>query len=182
MKFIKLALHQHIRAGGAQNMLDEYKKQNFGAVFATDHVSKGPGSNFTFNYSEERKLFKKEKILLFEGAQLSSGHHVCVIKGNSEIIKIINHPMRYNDNAGKINRLADKIGADFVEITEHSKKLDQYPDLDEAIRDLKPLPVVSDDAHGAGAIGRAYLIVEVKNNTKDEILNAMKKGNYAIHV
>jgi len=172
----KVDLHSHIRAGGGQKMADRYAELGFDVLVGTDHVQKPPTSNFTSDYSD----LEFDGVIL-NGSQFSQGKHVSYVESENESLRQINHPMRYGLDAGEINRLAERIDADLVEVTEHAGKLDEYPTISDVVSDLKVKPSTTSDAHSVNSIGRGYIVVEIPELVGDEVIKNIKDGNYALY-
>jgi histidinol phosphatase-like PHP family hydrolase len=161
-------------------MADTYAEYGFDVLVGTDHhyalgVDGDVESETVGDYSQ---LDFPGPILA--GVELSAGHHVNVIKSDTEMLKQINHPMRYDDTAADINRLAERIGADLVEVTERGERLSAYPTVADAVEELDPSPVITSDAHSPEAVGAGYVVVEVDELTGDNVIRALKDGNYSL--
>ena len=143
-------------------MADRYAKLGFDVLVGTDHhhdidVDGEVDAETVGDYSD---LEFPGPIL--NGVELSADHHVNVIKSENEMVKQINHPMRYDDTADDINQLAEQIGADLVEVTEHGEELAAYPTVADAVQDVNPMPTMGSDAHSTDRIGIGYVVVEVE--------------------
>lgn len=171
----KVDLHAHLEKGGGQQMADRYAELGFDVLVGTDHQPGGVDAETVRDYSH---LEFPGPIL--NGAELSSDHHVNVVKSENEMIKQINHPMRYDDTADDINELAEEIGADLVETTEHGEDLAEYPTVADVTQDVEPMPTITSDAHSTEAVGRGYVVVEVEELTGDNVIRSLKRGRYSL--
>lgn len=176
----KVDIHAHLREGGGQEMADQYAALGFDVLVGTDHHYDidVPGDVEAETVGDYSDLEFPGPVL--DGVELSADHHVNVIKSENEIVKQINHPMRYDDTAEDINQLAEQIGADLVEVTDHAEELSAYPTIAEAVEELDPMPTVGSDAHSTDAVGAGYVVVEVEELTGDNIIRGLKDGRYSI--
>ncbi|WP_157971577.1 PHP-associated domain-containing protein [Halorussus litoreus] len=179
-RLAKVDLHSHLRHGGGQPMADRYAELGFDALVGTDHHSEigVDGDVDDETVGDDSDLSFPGPIL--DGVELSNDHHVCVIESENETVKQINHPMRYDDTAEDINELALEIGADLVEVTDHGRKLDEYPTVAEAVEELKPTPTITSDAHAVDEVGVGNVVIEVPDLTGDDILRSLKDGRYSL--
>jgi len=171
MKHLRGNLHTHTSLSDGnlspEEMIEEYKKQGYHFICLTDHQDKAKAYRYP----------KADDIIVLEGCEVSSGHHWNYIEGEEETLTVWNHPFRYNDSVGEINRC----GKDVCEITEHG---DFYYDIEtpssEIVERAKLPTVVTDDAHSKHMIGHAWIWVRVSEKTKDEIIRNIKEGNFSI--
>lgn len=176
----KVDLHAHLRRGGGQLMADRYAELGFDVLVGTDHHYDVnlPGDVYTERVEDYSDLDFSGPIL--NGVEASEDRHVNVIRSDNEMIKQINHPMRYGLDAEEIQTFGEQIGADLVEITNHANALEEYPTLTDVVQDLDLKPAVTSDAHDIDAVGQGYVIVEVSELTGDSVIMALKRGDYAI--
>lgn len=160
MSWGKVNLHTHTIHSDGKNtpiqMVNAYKKLGYLAVAITDH------NKFT-------KIPKIPGIIVLEGNEHSRGEHWLEIRGEKEILRIKAHPNRYGDTCKEINHAK----WDNCEVTEHSRLHPEY------FRCGTPV-VATDDAHSLNMVGKAWILVEYKILTKDEILRAIKEKRYAL--
>lgn len=176
----KVDLHSHLRVGGGQAMADRYAELGFDALVGTDHSGDidVPGGVTDEEVGDYSDLEFPGPVL--NGVELSDARHVNVIESANEQLKQINHPMRYDDDATDIREVADRIGADLVEVTSHGDHLQDYPTVTDVLEDTDLSPTVTSDAHEVEEIGFGYVIVEVPEVTGDQILWALERGNYTL--
>lgn len=179
-EYVKVDLHSHLRIGGGQAMADRYAELGFGALVGTDHHDDVgvPGDRNSEQVADYSDLEFPGPIL--DGVELSEGHHVNVIESESEQIKQVNHPMVYDADEEDVRELAEEIGADLVEVTNDASALEEYPTVTEAVEDLDLHPTATSDAHEPGAIGEAYVVVEVPEVTGDEVVRALRRGDFSL--
>lgn len=176
----KVDLHAHLKRGGGQQMADRYAELGYDVLVGTDHhgdigVEGDVEAETVGDYSE---LDFPGPVL--NGVELSADHHVNVIKSENEMVKQINHPMRYDDTADDINQLADEIDADLVEVTDQGEELAAYPTVADAVQELDPTPTIGSDAHSPDEVGAGYVVVEVDELTGDNVIRALKEGRYSL--
>lgn len=176
----KVDLHAHLQRGGGQQMADRYAELGFDVLVGTDHHDDigVDGSVEAETVGDYSHLEFPGPIL--NGVELSASHHVNVIKSDNEMIKQINHPMRYDDTADDINQLADRVGADLVEVTERGEDLQAYPTIADAVEELDATPTITSDAHSPEAVGAGHVIVEVEELSGDNVIRALEEGRYSL--
>lgn len=152
-----------------QEVIETYYKLKYDFLFLTDHNSP---------YKYEVKDYKG--MIVFYGNEASNAsdiqQHATIVKTKKQTLKIINHPIRYQNTPKEVEEMADKFGYDAVEVTQHGKLYPQYLKCD--------LPhVASDDSHRWRMVGDSYIIVEVPDLSKsslekdaNNIIKAIKEG------
>jgi len=114
-------------------------------------------------------------IIVMQGIEHSSFNgrpeHLLEIRGETQVLKIKPHPNRYGDTCAEIRTDYEADKYDAIESTEHGTKHLEY---------LKcGVPTIwTDDAHNLAMLGRVWITVEVSGTTADDIINAIKNGNY----
>jgi len=156
--------HTHsIKSDGrrtSKRMIKEYRKKGYDFVFMTDHRNKEK----PFGYPQV------SGITVIEGCEVSSGEHYTYAEGEEEVIRIKNHPNRYRDPIEEVEKW------NLFEATEHARLQKKY------LKCKGNYPVFSDDAHSLHDVGRVGILVDVdKNASKDEILRAIKEGNFRLY-
>lgn len=162
-RFLKGNLHTHTKNSDGRNTLEEminrYKELGYDFVAITDH------NKFT-----KISHLDGKGIVIFEGCEHSRGEHWNEIRGEKEVLRIKNHPMRYSDSCREI----DLSNFDVHEATEHARLYPKY-----ILCGKKS--IYTDDSHNINMCGKAWILVEVEEPiTKDKILRAIKNGKYTL--
>jgi hypothetical protein len=100
--------------------------------------------------------------------------HVGEIRGDSETLRIFNHPSIYNMSIEKvidvIGAIAKRLAIDCVEVTHHGRYTPQFD-----VPEIAYPKIVSDDAHTREMCGRAWITVDCALG-KDAILREIRAG------
>jgi hypothetical protein len=121
-------------------------------------------------------------LLLFHGIEISYApldQHVGCVKGDREVLHVLNHPARYRLSLDEAIRRAAAIGraglpVDAIEVTDTGHYRPEY-DVDGV-----PLArIATDDAHRDAHWGRAWIEVEARRD-RDAILRAVKAGDFRL--
>lgn len=151
-----------------------YKAKGYDFIAFTDHrCFLGDGGSQAY---WARLPPSEDGFLILRGVEEEpeslGGRHMGVIQGDTEDLRIINHPNEYGltvDEAREAVRLAN---AHAIEITCHGRYLQRYDT--EAIKVPK---IATDDAHHALEVGVAWIEVEA-NLEPDSIVRAIKAGRF----
>lgn len=192
----KVDLHSHLYHDGSefpdeedhtvdtQQLLAAYEAYGFDVIAGTDHhheanrdIPGRPDSDQVIDYSR----LDFDGIVL-DGVELSAGPHVNLIRSESEEIRQINHPRGASPE--EIQGLADRIGAELVEVTSRGHRLTQYPTPTDVLTRLEGLkPTMTTDAHSVEELQEhhgSHLIVEVDGLTGDGVIRALRRGDYSL--
>jgi hypothetical protein len=100
--------------------------------------------------------------------------HVGEIRGDSETLRIFNHPSIYNMPLEKVidvlAAIAKQLPIDCVEVTHHGRYTPQFD-----VPEIAYPKIVSDDAHSREMCGRAWVTVDCASE-KDAILREIRAG------
>jgi len=159
-------LHTHTIASDGKNTVEEMiakaKQVGYGFLAITDHDQFTP-------------IPPHEDIIVMQGCEWSSFNgipeHLLEIRGEAEVLKIKAHPNRYGDTCSEIRSHYEADKYDCIESTEHAMKHPEY------YRCGVP-HIWTDDAHRILMLGKAWITVEVTGTTADDIIRAIKAGNY----
>lgn len=135
----KVDLHSHLYHDGSEfsddddhtvdteQLLGAYEDHGFDVVVGTDHhyeanrdIPGGPDGDQVIDYQH-----LEFDGLLLNGVELSAGPHVNLIRSETEEIRQINHPRGRTPE--EILELADRIGAELVEVTSRGHRLSEFP-------------------------------------------------------
>lgn len=167
---LKVAMHAHTRRSDGvlspNEMLRIHAEQGFDAVAITDH-------DLELTEDDISQFNVPEGLLILRGNEVSFRElywqHVNHIYGDTEVLKVLNHPARYGMTVRQIEEAVDKFGFDAFEITNQGTYCPQYE------RANGSLPrVSSDDSHTEAMIGRSYMVVDAIDRTTDAIIQAIK--------
>lgn len=195
--YAKVDLHAHIYHDGHEGadpaatrdteaMVQAYEDLGYDVLVGTDHhydvspsLPGNPEAEEVINY---QGLDFDGPIL--NGIELSAGPHVNLIRSENEEIRQINHPQLYGANRAQILTLADRVGADLVEVTSGGGGLAGYPSPSDVVEDLPGLrPTMTSDAHSVEALREKqenHVVVEVPELTGDAVIRALKRGDYSL--
>lgn len=146
-------------------VIEAYYKLDYDFLFITDH-------NAIRNKKNKLRVENYKGMLVFWGTEESNAsdiqQHATYVKGNTEKLRIINHPCRYKNTIEEVEKMAKRYEYHAVEITQHGKLYPLYLRVN--------LPhIASDDSHNHKMISDSYLIVESKKEP-DSILVAIKQN------
>lgn len=88
------------------------------------------------------------------------------------------HPFRYRDTV-KMN--TKKYTPDLVEVLSSNIGLDLYDKRMDYIKDIGSKPIINSDSHHTANTGRYYTILDEWCETEEEILDALRQGNYQLN-
>jgi hypothetical protein len=171
---LKVALHTHtVRSDGTltpNELLRRYAEHGFDAVAITDHDQE-------LTEEERDRLIIPDGLLVLRGCEVSyrqlGWQHVGYIWGETQLLRVLNHPQRYNMTAEEVHRALRDHRLDAFEITNQGSYCPRYEAL--------PWPrVASDDCHSPEMINRAWIIVEVGERTGDAIITAIRRGQFEV--
>lgn len=191
----KVDLHSHLYHDGSefpdedhtvntQQLLRAYEDHGFDVVVGTDHhyeanrdIPGGPDSDQVIDYQH-----LEFDGLLLNGVELSAGPHVNLIRSETEEIRQINHPRGHTPE--EILVLADRIGAELVEVTSRGHRQTQFPTPTDVVTDLPGLkPTMTTDAHSVEELQKhhgSHVIVELETLTGDDVIRALRRGDYSL--
>ncbi len=158
-----------------QQVADLYSRLGYDFIAITDHDHLLKPS-----YRQAIEEIKTDMIV-FYGIELtvftSFGYvHVNRIEGDKEVLHVFNHPQDYDLNIRQtmecIKAVCKEYPIDVVEVTDHGFHTPQFD-----IPEIDYPKLASDDAHTRNACGRAWIEMECRKE-KDEIIRAIKKGNF----
>ena len=175
---LKGALHIHTTCSDGeltpQEAADAYEERGYDFVAFTDHdylVKK--------DYREVYSQVKTDMIILhgIELTVFAKGYlHVNRIEGDQEVLHVFNHIGEYDltleQIKDRIMLVAEQLPLDVVEITAKGFRQREFESLD-----LSYPKIASDDSHGRGGIGRAWIELD-SQRAKDEIIRTIKRGNF----
>ena len=175
---LKGCLHTHTTCSDGtltpQQVALAYEEKGYDFIAFTDHdYLLKPGYDEIYNNV-------KSDMILFTGIEMTvflKGYiHVNRIFGDNQLLHIFNHLPEYDLDIEQImERLYDlqkMFTIDAMEITTKGFKVKRFDEM--------PFPhpsIVSDDAHTAIGIGRAWIELDAKRD-KDSILKAIKHGDF----
>lgn len=124
------------------------------------------------------------RLLLFHGIELTNApldQHVGFVKGDHEVLYVLNHPARYRltleDTVRRVHALGRAgLQIDAIEVTDTGRYRPEY-DVDA----LGLARIATDDAHRDAHWGRAWIEVDARLD-RDAILRAIKAGDFQIGV
>lgn len=157
--------HCHSTQSDGKHPIDKviraYQQLEYDFLFLTDH-------NSPYDY----KIEDYKGMVVFYGNEASNAsdiqQHATIVKTNNQTLKIINHPIRYQNTPKEVEEMADKYGYDGVEVTQHGKLYPKYLECD--------LPhIASDDSHRMRMVADSYITVESEKDP-DAILTAIKNN------
>jgi len=168
---LKGCLHCHTTQSDGnlppEELIERYRGEGFDFVAVTDHRDR----------PKPHRYPDVDGIIVLEGVEVSKGHHWNYIEGDEETLTVWNHPSRYDDSIRDINRC----GKDVCEITEHGDFFYNVETPSSKIVERCKLPgVATDDAHSKHMIDHSWIWVRVAEETKDEIIRSIKKGNFSV--
>jgi hypothetical protein len=115
-------------------------------------------------------VFKGIELTVFERGYV----HVGEIRGDSETLRIFNHPSIYNMPVEKVvevlSTIAKRLPIDCVEVTHHGRYTPQFD-----VPEIAYPKIVSDDAHSHEMCGRAWVTVDCALE-RDAILREIREG------
>jgi hypothetical protein len=176
MPILKGALHAHTTCSdGAlepEELLRVYRNLGFQFVAITDHDSLIPRDYW------DRLPQGDDDFLVFKGVELTvfeRGYvHVGEIRGNTETLRILNHPSIYNLPVERIIEviaaISKRLPIDCVEVTHHGRYAPQFD-----VPEIAYPKIVSDDAHSQDMCGKAWITVDCALE-KDAILQEIRAG------
>lgn len=188
----KVDLHSHIYHDGSEfdeevttgtaEMVAAYEELDFDVLCGTDHhyelAENIPGKPTSDQVHSYGHLDFDGPIL--DGVELSAGPHINLIRSENEEIRQINHP---HGGREEILDLAERTGAELIEVMSRGRLLD-YPTPTDVATDLPGLkPTMTTDAHCVEELREnqdSHVIVEVPRLTGDEVIRALRRGDYSL--
>jgi hypothetical protein len=176
MPILKGALHTHTTCSDGQLEPDElvrvYRDLGFQFVAITDH------DHLVRRDYWDRLPQGDADFLVFKGIELTvfeRGYvHVGEIRGDTETLRIFNHPSIYNMTVERVldvlGTIAKRLPIDCVEVTHHGRYTPQFD-----VPEIAYPKIVSDDAHSREMCGRAWITVDCTLE-RDAILREIREG------
>jgi len=175
---LKGGLHIHTTCSDGeltpQEAANAYEEKGYDFIAFTDH-----DYLLKKDYREVYSRVKSDMIILhgIELTVFAKGYlHVNRIEGDQEVLHVFNHIGEYDLTVEQIRDriacVAEQYPLDAVEITSKGFREKELESLD------LPYPkIASDDSHGRGGIGRAWIELDAPRE-KDKIIRAIKKGRF----
>src|SRR5581483_8063554 len=181
MPLLKGNLHAHTTFSDgrlpAEEVVARYRELGYDFLAITDHDDRIDESYwFRIPPSHDRMLVLPRVEIDYRPL----GQHVGKVTGERETLYVLNHPARYALTVEQTVRRISTITRDglpihAVEITDTGVYQAEYD------QDAIALPKVgTDDAHREEDFGRAWIEVDAAGRTGDDIIRAIKAGQFAV--
>lgn len=169
---LKIALHVHTRRSDGvrdpSEVLRLHKELGYNVVALTDHDRE-------LTEQERAALDIPEGMYVLRGSEVSfNGWHIGHIWGESQLIRILNHPRRYGISPQMAESVMERYTFDAVEMTQEGI-------YDHRYSNVKYPKIVSDDSHFPYEIGGAWIEMDLPEFSGDAIIDAIKSEQYTCH-
>jgi hypothetical protein len=180
VKLLKGNLHAHTTfSDGVRSptrLVAAYESRGYDFLAITDHEGWVPEGYW------QALAALRSTLLVLKGIELNYeplSQHIGLVRGDREVLHVLNHPARYKLSAEDACRRIeiirrDGLPIDALEVTDTGHYRPEYDS------DLIPVPkVATDDAHREPHFGRAWIEVEAALEA-DAIIRAIKAGDFQL--